>query len=384
MSKVSILKCESYDISKVKNAVRESIDYLGGISSFVKPGEKVLLKVNLLMKREPEKVTTTHPSIVQAVAELVIEAGGMPIIGDNPGGHHFYNKASLDALYETCGMSEAARRSGASLNYDTTEVQVPFPQGKVINTITTIKPFIKVDKIINIPKIKTHMMTIYTGAVKNFFGMVPGSYKAQYHLKYADIRDFSDMLIDHCLFAKPVLTVMDAVIGMEGYGPSDGTPKKVGLVLASSNPFVLDVAASYIIGLKGNSVPTIRSAAKRGLCTSTVKDIEILGEPLENVYISDFKIPKRRLTINKFNLLIPRFMFRRINSSLKDKPVLNHSQCQSCKMCQENCPPKAIHMTNGYPVIDYDKCIRCFCCHELCKYKAVTIKRPLTARIFSR
>jgi uncharacterized protein (DUF362 family) len=332
MNKVSITKCETYDIDRVKNAVRASVDHLGGIKAFVKPGEKVLLKVNLLMKREPEKATTTHPSVVQALAELVIEAGGRPIIGDNPGGHHLYNKSSLEALYETCGMKEVSRKSGASLNYDTTEVKLPFSQGKVMKNIITIKPFVEVDKIINIPKIKSHMMTIYTGAVKNFFGIVPGSYKAQYHLKYADIRDFSDMLIDHCLFAKPVLTVMDAIMGMEGYGPSDGNPKKVGLVLASSSPFALDVVASHIIGLRGDSVPTIRSAAKRGLCLNTVKDIEILGEPLENVSVIDFKIPTRRLSINKFNLMIPRFMYKWIDNSMKNKPEFKHSNCKGCEM----------------------------------------------------
>lgn len=116
---------------------------------------------------------------------------------------------------------EAARKSSASLNYDTTLVEIPYPQGKILKNIKTIQPIIEADKIINVPKIKTHVMTIYTGAVKNLFGIVPGNYKAQYHLKFGDIRDFSDMLIDLCQFAKPVLTVMDAVIGMEGYGPSN-------------------------------------------------------------------------------------------------------------------------------------------------------------------
>lgn len=233
MSKVSIVKCPEYDYETVKNAVRESIDLLGGISAFVNPGDRVLIKVNLLIRRKPEKVTTTHPSLAQALAEIVIDAGGTPIIGDSPGGYHFYNKGTLEAVYETCGMKQAAEESGAELNYNTDVVDVPYPEGRIMKSIKTIKPVLEVDKIISIPKIKTHMMTVYSGAVKNLFGIIPGSYKAEYHLRFDDTNDFADLLIDICSFVKPVLTVMDAVIGMEGYGPTNGNPKKVGLIISS-------------------------------------------------------------------------------------------------------------------------------------------------------
>lgn len=253
MSRVSIVKCENYDFDKVKNAVKASLDLLGGISSFVLPGEKVLLKVNLLMRRKPEKVTTTHPSLARALAELVLEAGAHPIIGDSPGGYHFYSRSTLEAVYETCGMREAAEQSGAELNYNTDVVDVPYPEGKLMKSIKTIKPVLDVDKIISIPKIKTHAMTVYSGAVKNLFGIIPGRYKPEYHLRFEDTGDFADVLIDICSFVKPVLTVMDAVVGMQGYGPTNGSPKQVGLVISSPNPFELDVVAAKIIGLKAKT-----------------------------------------------------------------------------------------------------------------------------------
>jgi uncharacterized protein (DUF362 family) len=298
LAKISIAKCDSYSIEKVRNAVRQSVEHLGGMSSFVNPGDRVLLKVNLLMRRKPEKVTTTHPYVAQAVAELVLEAGGKPMIGDSPGGYHFYNRKVLESVYETCGMKEAALNSGAELNYNTEAVDVPFPEGRIMKSIKTIKPVLEADKIINLPKIKTHMMTVYSGAVKNLFGIIPGSYKSEYHLRFEDTRDFADLLIDICMFSKPVLTVMDAVEGMEGYGPAHGNPRKVGLIISGTDPYNLDVAASQIIGFGKGQIPTIEKSIERGLCKWDTASIEILGERIEDVSVPNFKKPTRKISFN--------------------------------------------------------------------------------------
>jgi uncharacterized protein (DUF362 family) len=136
-----------------------------------------------------------------------------------------------------------------------------------MKAIKTIKPILEVDKVINIPKIKTHMMTVYSGAVKNLFGVIPGSYKPEYHLRFEDTNDFADVLVDICSFVKPVLTVMDAVVGMEGYGPTNGSPKQVGLIISGANPYELDVVASKTIGLEPKQVPTVKKSMERGLCS---------------------------------------------------------------------------------------------------------------------
>ncbi|MDF2986998.1 MAG: hypothetical protein K0R50_2508 [Eubacterium sp.] len=335
MSKVSISRCSNYEYDNVISAVRNSMELLGGMSAFIDPGDRVLLKVNLLMKRKPEKVTTTHPAVVQAVAELVIEAGGKPIIGDSPGGYHFYNKGTLEEVYETCGMKYAAAVSGADLNYNTDVFDVPYPEGKIMKSIKTIKPVLEADKIINIPKIKTHMMTVYSGAVKNMFGIIPGSYKAEYHLRFDDTGDFADLLIDICSFSKPTLTIMDAVIGMEGYGPTNGSPKKVGLVISSTDPYALDAVAADIIGLGALQVPTVRKSIDRGLYKGDVSNMEILGEEINNVKVPDFKKPTVKVAFNLYSILIPKPLLKRINRFIKPTPRFNRVKCKGCGMCEK-------------------------------------------------
>ncbi len=381
MSTVSIVKCNNYHFDTVKEAVKNALSLIGGISTFIKPGEKVLLKVNLLIRRIPEKATTTHPALAQALAELVMEAGGLPIIGDSPGGYHFYNQKTLEAVYETCGMKEAAVKSGAELNYNTEMIDIPYPQGQVIKNIKTIKSVVTVDKIINIPKIKTHMMTVYSGAVKNMFGIIPGSYKAEYHLRFEDTGDFANLLIDLCLFAKPVLTVMDAVIGMEGYGPTNGSPKNVGLIIASANPYNLDIVAADIIGLKPEQVPTIKKSVERGLCTGNVHDLNVIGERIEDVRVFDFKKPTVKVAFNFYSILLPKWLAKYLERMIKPKPCFKYNVCKACNMCAASCPPKAIQMKEGKPVVNLNKCIRCFCCHELCNYNAIDIKRPWFIRL---
>ncbi len=384
MAKVSISKCDSYSIKAVRTAVRQSVEHLGGMSAFVNPGDRVLLKVNLLMRRKPEKVTTTHPYVAQAVAELVLEAGGKPMIGDSPGGYHFYNRKVLEAVYETCGMKQAALISGAELNYNTEAVDVPFPEGRIMKSIKTIKPVLEADKIINLPKIKTHMMTVYSGAVKNLFGIIPGSYKSEYHLRFEDTRDFADLLIDICMFSKPVLTVMDAVEGMEGYGPAHGNPRKVGLIISGTDPYNLDVAASKIIGFGKGQIPTVVKSIERGLCKGDTASIEMFGESLEDVLVPNFKKPTRKISFNFYNVLLPKCISKLLNSVIKPKPQFDLKKCKSCGVCARSCPPGVIQMYDGKPTVDLGKCIRCFCCHELCECGAVKIKRPWFIKILLR
>ena len=281
-------------------------------------------------------------------------------------------------------MKDAATKSGAELNFNTEVIDVPYPSGKIMKSIKTIKPVLEVDKIISIPKIKTHMMTVYSGAVKNMFGIIPGSYKAEYHLRFDDTSDFADLLIDICSFSKPVLTIMDAIIGMEGYGPTNGTPKKVGLVMASRDPYALDAIAAKVIGLEGSQVPTIRKSIDRGLYDGNIDGIDILGEAINDVKVEDFKKPTVKVAFNFYSLLIPKPLLKRINRFIKPTPRFNKIKCKGCAMCAKSCPPNAITMENGKPKVQLENCIRCFCCHELCAFDAVQIKRPWFLRLLLR
>lgn len=382
MDQVSIASCPTYEIETVREAVKNAVSLIGGMENFVSPGDKVLLKVNLLLPRHPDKVTTTHPAVAQAVAELVLAAGGIPIIGDSPGGTHFYTAKTLVNVYKVCGMKEAAERSGATLNENTEVVDVSYHEGVKLKSVKTIKAVLDVDKIINIPKVKTHMMAVFSGAVKNMFGIVPGSYKADYHLRYENLGDFADVLIDLHEFRRPVLNVMDAVIGMEGYGPTNGNPRPIGLVIASPNAYALDAVATHIIGLKPEQVPTVVKAHERGLGPKSYETVEVIGEELETVRVIDFRKPTIAVSFNIYNIFLPKFISRRLSHGLRPYPKFKTEVCKRCAVCAKSCPPKAIVMKNGMPKVDLDKCIRCFCCHELCEFDAIAIARPWWLKLF--
>lgn len=380
MERVSIVKCGDYQPSRVYEAVTRSINLLGGMSQFIKPGMKVLLKCNLLMRKKPEEATTTHPEIVAAAARLVREAGAVPTIADSPGG--LFTERALRGVYRACGIEEIAARDQIQLNYNVEEAVRPHPQGKIIKSLAVIRAIEEADAVINIAKLKTHGMTLYTGAVKNLFGVIPGTTKAEYHLCMKKLKDFSDVLVDICTYVKPVLSIMDAVVGMEGQGPSAGDPRKIGAVLASGSPFALDVASVSLVDIPPGKVCTIQRAKERGLC-SDLKDIALLGDSLEDLKIHDFKIPSHKHVgfIEQYfsgDSPVARF----INAKFGPRPVFDYDGCIGCRDCEKNCPPRAITMVDGKPVADLNECIRCYCCQELCPKKAVHIKRSWLFRTF--
>lgn len=381
MNHVSIVKCDGYDQDKVGEAMNKALDLLGGIGRYIRPGMTVLLKCNLLMKKSPEEHATTHPAVVEALVNLVRKAGAVPIIGDSPSG--LYTQRALKGVYRACGMEDLAQRCGVELNYGTDVTEVAYAEGKMVKRITVIKLIQDVDAVISVAKLKTHGMTYFTGAVKNLFGVIPGTTKAEYHLRMKRLEDFSAMLVDICGCVKPVLSVMDAVVGMEGNGPSAGNPRKIGAILASSNPYALDVAAASLVGIKPMDVSTIREARERGWGPASIRDIEILGDSFEELYVKDFKMPDHgRVNFFErfFNGSTPVTDF--LNFYLGPKPVFVHQTCVGCRECEKSCPPKAISMVDDKPVVDLKKCIRCFCCQELCPKKSVNIKRSWVFRMF--
>lgn len=373
MEKVSLVSCDDYELKHVRQAIDKSFKNIGGIEKYIRPGERVLLKINLLMKKKPEEVTTTHPVFVRALAERLIEHGAKVIIGDSPGGP--FNERMLKGVYKVCGIEEVAEQTGAILNYDTSSIEVKAENSKLLGQLTVMSIINEVDKVISVSKLKTHGMALFTGAVKNMFGIVPGLLKAEYHFKMPDIIGFSDALVDICEFSNPILSFMDGIIGMEGDGPSAGTPKKVGIVLASASPYDLDVVASSLIGLNPLDVPTIKRCVERGICSGSLKDIEIVGEEMENFIIREFKVPNIR-SVHFFQGKLPIPLEKRLNVLFQPKPIFDHQTCIGCQDCVESCPPKTISMVNNKPVVNMDNCIRCFCCQELCPQKAVKIHRP--------
>lgn len=279
-------------------------------------------------------------------------------------------------------MKDAAKASGATLCYDMEATDEGLPQGRTIRSIRALRPALEADKIINLPKLKTHMMMTFSGAVKNLFGIVPGSLKAEYHFRFEDEGDFAGVLVDICQFANPTLTVMDTVVGMEGSGPANGTPRSVGLILSGADPYDLDVVASAAVGLDPKTVPTVRECMKRGLCSGRVADVATAGKRLEDVAVRDFKMPENKVAFNIWDWVLPPFLARRLNRAQKYKPGFCTGKCRGCGVCEKSCPARAIKLKSGKPAVDLRRCISCFCCHELCNYDAVRICKPWVFKVF--
>jgi uncharacterized protein (DUF362 family)/Pyruvate/2-oxoacid:ferredoxin oxidoreductase delta subunit len=377
---VSLVRCATYDRAEVESSLDRALAPLGGMGAFVREGQRVFLKVNLLRKAEPDLAISTHPELVRAVALAAKAAGASEVmIGDSPGGRT--TPGAARALFEVSGMAAVASEVGARLSLlDDAVVRVPAPGGRTYRSFNLGREAVDADVLIDLPRLKTHGFMMFTGAVKNLFGMVPGLEKAQFHLKVPDRDDFAEMLVDLLLACRPALSIMDAVVGMEGDGPSGGTPRHVGAVLASADAVALDVVASAIAGFDPLEVYTNRAAHGRGLGPADADDVDVIGEAWRDLAPPGFAHPARDLSRN-----MPPGMARWVRKRFASRPFLEHRDaCTSCRTCEKNCPVTAIAMEGDRPAFDYDRCIRCYCCQELCPERAIALKTPWAVRAFVR
>ncbi len=378
---VVFVPCKTYQKNDINQATNQLFTELGGLNQFIQPGQKVLLKVNLLMKKPPEAAVTTHPALVEAVVNQVHALGAKTIIADSPGGP--FTKSWLKGIYRETGMEEVAQRTGAELNWNFNQQNYAYPEGKILKQITLAQIIKEVDVIISLAKLKTHGFTIYTGAVKNLFGTIPGLLKADYHLRMSNVKDFSEMLVDIAELVRPQLTIMDAVIAMEGAGPSAGDLKEVGLLAASTNPHALDLAFCHLIGLDPKEVFTVQKAIERELVPQNFQELVISGMNREDLKPIPFKVPTSS-GISHIPIPLPPHLDAFFYKILRPQPHFEHGKCVGCGLCARNCPAKCIEMIENRPQADLSRCIRCFCCQELCPYHAVEIKRNKLSQLIFR
>jgi uncharacterized protein (DUF362 family)/Pyruvate/2-oxoacid:ferredoxin oxidoreductase delta subunit len=373
---VSVAKCNTYAKAEVAGSLKDVLAPLGGIGNFIKPGNRVLLKVNLLRSSAPDKAVTTHPSVVEAAIGLVREAGGTPVVGDSPGGTN--SPRQIKKLAETTGIGEVCQRTKTELViFDRDIVQIKNPEGKLYTSFTVGRAVRDADVVIALPKLKTHGFMKLTGAVKILFGVIPGMEKMQYHLKVPERMDFANMLIDLYLTIKPALTIMDGIVAMEGEGPSGGDPKHIGVLLASEDAVAMDFVASRIIGLNPLDVYTNRAAFDRGLI-SKPEEVNVVGIRLSDIAVKNFKAPSSDISDK-----IPPAIANLIKNVVTSKPYLAlPDTCTGCGTCQQNCPAKAISIKEHKPQFDYGKCIRCYCCEELCQELSIKRKNHWIIRPF--
>jgi uncharacterized protein (DUF362 family)/Pyruvate/2-oxoacid:ferredoxin oxidoreductase delta subunit len=377
--RVSLVHRVDYDREQIELAVRQAVDLLGGMARFVQPGQRVLVKPNLLQPSDPAKAIVTHPTVVRAVVRLVQEAGGQVLIGDNPVVVPMTARGWQSA-YERSGLAGVAAETGAALNTHIVARQRPHPDGQLVKLVDTSSFVLDSDVVISVPKLKTHGFMRFTGAVKNLFGTVPGTTKFGYHVKLQTAERFADMLLDLVSFVRPALTVMDAVVGMDGDGPSAGRPFPIGAILAGVDPVAVDVAALGFVGHEPSLVPTVAGAIRRGWTTGRVADLDMLGESGSAVQVVGFELPPGgRSEMDHF----PSFLRSWGTRQLVASPVVTE-RCINCGLCIENCPVQTIAEVNGRARIELSRCIRCYCCHELCPEQAIELSYPWVGRLLAR
>lgn len=379
MSKVVLVRCESYDDNDVRKAVGRGISLLGGPSEFVSPDDRILLKPNWLSADPPEKCVTTHPAVFRAVAEIFQNAGAMISFGDSP------SYQSPETASRRTGIAAIAAELNISLADFQSGREIFFEAGKQNKKFTIANGVLDNDGVISLPKMKTHAFQRMTGAVKNQFGCIPGALKSEFHVKVPNASDFARMLIDLNTYIHPRLYIMDGIMAMEGNGPRGGNPRKMNVILFSADPIALDATACRMMNLDPELVLTNKVGMEMGAGTYIEKEIEVLGDPIESFIVSDFHVDRKPVKIFK-----PSSSMNAVKNALVPKPYIVVDQCVKCGICINVCPvtPKAVDWHDGNkknpPTYKYERCIRCYCCQELCPESAIHLKVPFIRKIFSK
>lgn len=373
---VAVVRCKTYDVEAVKPALEEAVNAVNGLD-FVKSGMKIIIKPNLVSFKKPDAAATTHPALLEALVEMLLARGADVTIGDSPGGPH--SLPLLNRVYAATGM-DRVEKLGAKLNRNMNEKTVDFPEGKVLKNFTYTEYLDEADAIIDFCKLKSHGMLGMSAAVKNLFGTIPGLKKPEVHYKFQNDAEFADMLVDLNEYFKPRLAICDAVVGMEGNGPTAGTPRQIGAIIASKSTYYADVVGAELIGMNIDGLPTLQAAYERGFAPASSKNLRVYGD-IRALTVDDFKAPPVRglSFMRKGNVL--HFISK---AALEHKPTLKKRLCVGCGECARMCPAKAIEMKNKKPHINREKCIRCFCCQEFCPRAAMVAHRPLAAKVLNK
>ncbi len=374
---VAVAQCADYAECNVDQAVRDIFEQLGGIEQYVPQGSKVLLKANLVRDMSPEQAGTTHPAILTAIAKAIVDkCGASVVIGDSSGGA--YSKGYMNTVYRKCRLTECEQSGYATLNQDfgSTDTNI---DGVKLKHIDIMDCFLNADVVINVGKLKTHSFAGYSGAVKNLYGLIPGLVKVEVHSRFPDLNDFCQILMDLEKFAssKTVLNILDAVVCMEGAGPTNGKPRFVGKLIASADGYCCDYVATSLFS-DPLSQPLLKLAMQTGVLEPRLDNLQFDFDSWHQCYIADYDRVEIINPNGFFNL--PTWILKLAKKHLTPK-VSMMSNCKACGKCAQHCPAQAITVSGGRARVEQSKCIRCFCCQELCPFDAVHLHKPMLYRI---
>ena len=355
----------SYEEKPVREAVFSFLDAVCG--SRIKAGTRVLIKPNLLTPAPPESAILTHPLVVKATVQYVLNRGARAVVSDSQA------MGSFDKIIRTGGFSDALHGLGVEVREF--KYSVDLDVGEPFGRIELARDLLESDLIINLPKLKTHSQMLLTLGVKNTFGCVVGLRKVEWHMKAGIDRDhFARLLVQIHRTVAPAVTILDGILALEGAGPGKGgRPRRLDILMASESAVALDMAVCNLLGIATDRLPTNRAAGRLGLVPAAIKLDGILPE------INGFELPEER------DLLYgPKTFHNVFRKYLLQRPVADRLKCTLCGKCVEFCPAGAVALNEGTLDFAYDRCIRCYCCIEVCPEGALSARDPSAGRLLRR
>lgn len=375
---VSIIKAESYDLKKIEQAIEKiflNLDFDPG--SF--RGRKIAIKPNLLTSALPESGIITHPAIIQAVISIIKKNNGIPVLVESPAFH------PLERVLKKTGIDVIIEREGVRVADTKRTMLIHNESGLKFKSFHVAEELGSCDMIINLPKLKTHGLTYYTGAVKNLFGTISGLEKSKWHFRANTKEEFVSFLLDlyGAFTAKPdnrIIHIIDGILGLEGEGPgAGGTPVKGNVLIGGTDAIAVDSVAVAVAGLNPARVLTCIEGDKRNYGVSGLERIIIKGESLQS-FNNKFREPEPKSKMTGWPMNSP-FM----KNLIVEKPFPQKDKCTLCYQCKTICPAGAItkSLNNLTPSFNYSRCIRCYCCMEICPENAIMLKKSLIGRFIS-
>ena len=370
-AKVAVVRCPAYETRQLHDAVGGSLELIGGLGSVIARGSRVFVKINHLSPASPpERAIITHPLFTRQVLAFLKDLGAEIVVGDDIGSESVdgFEVSGYDAMCREMGVRLINLRSAGFR-------EVPCPGGEALKSVHVSSAVLDADAIVDLPKLKTHSFTAFTGAVKNMFGVIPCGSRHDLHSRFPASEAFGRMLVDVFACVPPHLTLMDGIVAMEGFGPAAGSARHVGLVLAGRDAVAVDAVAQDIAGFGPGDVETSASAGRRGLGAADPGDIEIAGVALAEARVKRFR--KAAIPVGLLKRRLPAALYARLQGQLVLSPEVVPAACTDCRECVNACPCEAVVIEDGRARILEEACIRCLCCHEACRSGAIRLRpRP--------